>query len=225
MNRLQQKVYIGSPTLPRDGGADKMLERREEGPRNLDQSFNSLTKNLKSSPITYKSSFDKSISRFSKLKFGDDHDMPDPNNLKKWENYQGSLASDMSRPSLSFESDGHPEDTSVIITMGSQFDHQKPRFLPSTSLRHSLAALEEEINGGGSTIKGEDSIDSNSSTSSPGNGIRSRRTKTASNNRNRKSKRMSPTVNRTSPSSTSKRRPSSSAVVGASSLGALAQTV
>ena len=149
--------------------------------------------------------------------------------MKKWENYQGSLASDMSRPSLSFESDGHPEDTSVIITMGSQFDHQKPRFLPSTSLRHSLAALEEEINGGGSTIKGEDSIDSNqSSTSSPGNGIRSmrsRRTKTASNNRNRKSKRMSPTVNRTSPSSTSKRRPSSSAVVGASSLGALAQTV
>ena len=76
MDLSQSFVQWTFPTLPRDGGADKMLERREEGPRNLDQSFNSLTKNLKSSPITYKSSFDKSISRFSKLKFEDDHDMP-----------------------------------------------------------------------------------------------------------------------------------------------------
>jgi len=248
---LQQKVYVDQH-LPRDGGAWKRLENREEGPRNLDQSFNSMVKNLKSSPITYKPSFDKRLPRFASdgAKAGSDY-MPDPNTTLKWEQYQGSLASDLSRPSLSFVESGHPEDASVIITMGSQFDKQKPRFLPATTLRKQLAALELELKG--SELSEDGSLGrgggGNGSGSGNGNGSGTRngskllspkgppskkKTKgTATGIRKRRSSksRMSPTINRTSPTGNKRNnnrmtvRPSTSVVQGASSLGKMASTV
>ena len=214
---LQQKVYIDN-ALPRDGGASTYLDKREEGPRNLDQSFNSMVKNLTKSPITYKSSFDETLPRFQQGKKLDPSAeiIATGDSDKRWEAYRGRLGDDPTRPSLSFVEAGHPEDMSVIITMGSQFDKQKPRFLPSTLLRKECQALVDnntaEVGGKKKTKK---------SGMTP---IKKRTTRLSS---------MSPTTNRASPSSTNKQRssgrknlrPSTTVVQGSGSLGQLAQTV
>jgi hypothetical protein len=206
----QSKVYIDG-LLPRDGGSSRALKNKEEGPRNLDQSFNSMVKNVLKGPIAYKSSFHGALPRFLKTKTGSDFDMPDPNNLKKWEAYQGSLASDITRPSLSFESKGHPEDSSVIITMGSQYDKQKPRFLPSRALKEQLAALKEEDN-----------------TDEKTNGkLRNNKSRGKISLPRKKKSMFSPTTNRSSPSTggITGIRPSTTVVKGSRSMGNLAQTI
>ena len=91
---MQSKVYIDR-NMPRDGGASLLLEKREEGPRNLDQSFNSMSGNIKNSPITYKPSFDKKLPRFHQGPKRDANSdvLTTGDSDKRWDAYQGSLVS------------------------------------------------------------------------------------------------------------------------------------
>ena len=91
---MQSKVYIDR-NMPRDGGASLLLEKREEGPRNLDQSFNSMCGNIKNSPITYKPSFDKKLPRFHQGPKRDANSdvLTTGDSDKRWDAYQGSLVS------------------------------------------------------------------------------------------------------------------------------------
>ena len=134
--------------------------------------------------------------------------------------------SDISRPSLSFldvRESGHPEDLSVVITMGSQFDKQKPRFLPSTALRRQLAALTQEDDNGNS-LAGDSAKSSLSPAKRKTSSLAAKGAiKTVA---KRRGSRMSPLTNRKSPTTRAKGgRPSTTVTRGSSSLGKLAQTV
>ena len=106
--------------------------------------------------------------------------------------------------------------------MGSQFDKQKPRFLPSTALRRQLAALTEDDNGNdlaGDSAKSSLSPAKRKTSSLAAKGA----IKTVA---KRRGSRMSPLTNRKSPTTRAKAgRPSTTVTRGSSSLGKLAQTV
>ena len=145
---LNESVYLDD-RLPRDSGASKKLMEREEGPQPLSASFNSVAGNIKGSPITYKPSFDPSLPRFPKdplvaraLETAD-RPLGSHEAEERWAAAQRANSFDPNRPSLAFITEGHPEpeDMSLIITMGSQFEKKKPRFRPSRALKEELGVL------------------------------------------------------------------------------------
>ena len=151
---LNESVYLDE-RLPRDSGASKRLADREEGPQPLNASFNSVVGNIKGSPITYKPSFDRSLPRFAKdpqvVRALETADRPlgGSEAEERWAAAQRANSFDPNRPSLAFITEGHPapEDMSLVITMGSQFNEKKPRFRASRALKADLGVLhtDEEV--------------------------------------------------------------------------------
>lgn len=160
---LNESVYLDE-RLPRDASASKRLADREEGPQPLSASFNSVAGNIKGSPITYKPSFDRSLPRFAKdpqitraLETAD-RPLGGSEAEERWAAAQRANSFDPNRPSLAFITEGHPspEDMSLVITMGSQFDEKKPRFRASRALKAELGVLYGSAQDDATVNRGED---------------------------------------------------------------------
>ncbi len=210
---LQQSVYLDD-RVPKGNADAKALRDREEGPRALDASFDSMAKNAIKSPIKYAASFSRDMPRFladplvksAMEQSGRAGELGRADADARWQAAQLRMADDPSRESLSFRTDGHPTDTSLVITMGSQFDEKKPRFRASRALKEQLRALEAVDEGG---KEGASTLSATTATTTTTKKTKKKKTATT--------KQMAATARPP--------RPSTTVVRGSASLNTLASTV